>query len=118
MAALAQTGSRYPRHSRRRHSRCTAHREQSGIIDMQEAIAGSNEGARDFEALTKKFEPRRLELQNLNTDIENLKKQLTTQGDKMNPEARATLVKSIETKTEEPAAFGGRCAERISAAAE
>ncbi len=69
-----------------------------GTIDMQGAVAGSNEGARDFEALNKKFEPRRTELQNLNTEVENLKKQLNTQGDKMNEEARATLVKSIETK--------------------
>src|SRR5271167_3638939 len=69
-----------------------------GTIDMQGAVAGSNEGARDFEALNKKFEPRRTELQNLNTEIENLKKQLNTQGDKMNEEARANLVKSIETK--------------------
>ena len=69
-----------------------------GIIDIQQAIVGTNEGARDFEALQKKFEPRRSELQNLNTEVENLKKQLNTQGDKMNEEARATLVKSIETK--------------------
>jgi len=69
-----------------------------GTIDMQGAVAGSNEGARDFEALNKKFEPRRVELQNLNTEVENLKKQLNTQGDKMNEEARATLVKSIESK--------------------
>ena len=65
---------------------------------MQGAVAGTNEGARDFEALNKKFEPRRNELQNLNTEVENLKKQLNTQGDKMNEEARANLVKSIETK--------------------
>jgi len=70
-----------------------------GVIDMQGAIAGSNEGQRDFEALAKKFEPRRLELQKQNTDIEDLKKQLSTQGDKMNPEAHETLVKSIENKT-------------------
>src|SRR5271165_155759 len=69
-----------------------------GTIDMQGAVAGSNEGARDFEALNKKFEPRRTELQNLNNEVENLKKQLNTQGDKMNDEARANLVKSIETK--------------------
>jgi outer membrane protein len=67
-------------------------------IDMQGAVAGSNEGARDFEALNKKFEPRRAELQNLNNEIENLKKQLNTQGDKMNEDARGNLVKSIETK--------------------
>ncbi len=69
-----------------------------GIIDIQQAIVATNEGARDFEALQKKFEPRRTELQNLNTEVENLKKQLNTQGDKMNEEARAALVKSIETK--------------------
>jgi outer membrane protein len=69
-----------------------------GIIDIQQAIVGTNEGARDFEALAKKFEPKRTELQTQNTDIENLKKQLQTQGDKMNDDARANLVKSIETK--------------------
>ena len=70
-----------------------------GVIDMQGAIAGSNEGQRDFDALAKKFEPRRLELQKQNTDIEDLKKQLSTQGEKMNPEAHDALVKSIEGKT-------------------
>src|SRR5262252_3107385 len=70
-----------------------------GVIDMQGAIAGSNEGQRDFDALAKKFEPRRLELQKQNTDIEDLKKQLSTQGDKMNAEAHEALVKSIESKT-------------------
>jgi len=69
-----------------------------GIINIQEAIVGTNEGARDFEALQKKFEPKRNELQNVNTEVENLKKQLSTQGDKMNDDARANLVKSIETK--------------------
>ena len=69
-----------------------------GIIDIQQAIIATNEGARDFEALQKKFEPKRTELAGLNTEIENLKKQLNTQGDKMNEEARSTLVKSIETK--------------------
>jgi outer membrane protein len=69
-----------------------------GIIDIQQAIIGTNEGARDFDTLQKKFEPKRNELSGLNTEIENLKKQLNTQGDKMNEEARATLVKSIESK--------------------
>ena len=65
-----------------------------GIIDIQQAIIATNEGARDFEALQKKFEPKRNELNSLNAEVENLKKQLNTQGDKMNEEARATLVKS------------------------
>ena len=69
-----------------------------GIIDIQQAIIATNEGARDFEALQKKFEPKRNELNGLNTDVENLKKQLNTQGDKMNAEARDALVKQIESK--------------------
>lgn len=69
-----------------------------GIVDIQQAIIGTNEGARDFETLQKKFEPKRNELAAQNTEIENLKKQLNTQGDKMNEEAHAQLVKSIESK--------------------
>jgi outer membrane protein len=95
MAALAQTSSAAPTSS----PLTTATGVKVGVIDMQGAIAGSNEGQRDFEVLAKKFEPRRVELQKLNTDIEEQKKQLSTQGDKMNAEAHETLVKSIETKT-------------------
>jgi outer membrane protein len=69
-----------------------------GIINIQGAILASNEGRRDLEALDKKFDPKRTELQNLNKEIEDLKKQLSTQGDKMNEEARANLVHSLETK--------------------
>jgi outer membrane protein len=77
----------------------TATGTKVAAIDMQGAILGNNEGQRDMEALAKKFEPRRLELQKLNTDIEELKKQLNTQGDKMSPEAHDSLVKQIESKT-------------------
>src|SRR5271165_6513435 len=100
MASLAQTGSATP--SPAASTPATTINQSGvkvGVIDMQGAIAGSNEGQRDFEALAKKFEPRRLELQKMNTDIEDLKKQLSTQGDKMNPEAHDQLVKNIETKT-------------------
>jgi len=69
-----------------------------GIINIQGAILASNEGRRDLEALDKKFDPKRTELQNLNKEIEDLKKQLSTQGDKMNEDARGTLFRSLETK--------------------
>ncbi len=98
MASLAQTSSATPNPAPSTPA-ASATGVKVGVIDMQGAIAGSNEGQRDFEALAKKFEPRRLELQKLNTEIEDLKKQLSTQGDKMNPEAHDALVKSIETKT-------------------
>jgi len=69
-----------------------------GAINVEQAIFASNEGQRDFEALSKKLEPKQTELKTKNDEIETLKKQLNTQGDKMNEDARATLVKSIEAK--------------------
>jgi outer membrane protein len=69
-----------------------------GIINIQNAIVMTNEGRRDFEALQKKFEPTQSTLNNLNQEIDNLKKQLQTQGDKLNEQSRADMVKSIEAK--------------------
>ena len=69
-----------------------------GIINIELAIVGSNEGQRDFAALQKRFEPKQNELQALNKEVEDLKKQLNIQGNTMNDDARATLVKNIEQK--------------------
>jgi outer membrane protein len=69
-----------------------------GTINIEGAIFASNEGRRDFEALNKKLEPKQGDLKNQSDDIESLKKQLNTQGEKMNDDARATLVKQIESK--------------------
>src|SRR5258705_8561272 len=69
-----------------------------GTINVEQAIFATNEGRRDFEALSKKLEPKQNELKGQNDQIEDLKKQLNTQGDKLNDDARANLVKQIETK--------------------
>jgi outer membrane protein len=69
-----------------------------GTINIEQAIFASNEGRRDFETLTKKFEPKQTELKGMSDEIEGLKKQLSTQGDKMNEDAKAVLVKQIESK--------------------
>ena len=69
-----------------------------GTINIQDAIFGSNEGRRDMEALQKKYEPKQAELKNQNDELEALKKQLSTQGDKLNEEAAANLRKQIDSK--------------------
>lgn len=69
-----------------------------GIINIQQAIIGTNEGQRDFGDLSKKFQPTQDKLNTLNKEIESLQNQLRTQGDKMNEDARTTLTKSIEGK--------------------
>ena len=69
-----------------------------GTINITEAILGCNEGQRDMDALSKKLEPKRNELKQQNDELEALQKQLQTQQDKLNEDARAALVKQIETK--------------------
>jgi len=69
-----------------------------GTINIEQAVLGSNEGLRDVEALRKKLEPKNNELKGQGDELDSLQKQLQTQGDKLNEDARAALVKQIETK--------------------
>jgi outer membrane protein len=69
-----------------------------GTINVEGAIFASNEGQRDFDTLSKKLEPKQNELKAKNEEIDGLKKQLNTQGDKLNEEAKNSLAKQIETK--------------------
>lgn len=64
-------------------------------INITGALAGCNEGQRDFGALDKKFEPRQTELTNLSKELETLKNQANSATTQV---ARETLVKQIETK--------------------
>ena len=96
VTALAQTGTAAAANPAAPASSATT---RIGIINIQNAIVMTNEGRRDFESLQKKFEPTQSTLNNLNQEIDNLKKQLQTQGEKLNEQARADMVKSIEAKT-------------------
>jgi outer membrane protein len=69
-----------------------------GTINIEQAIFASNEGQRDFEALSKKLEPKQTELKNMNDEVESLKKQLNDQGPKLNDDSRGVLVKQVEDK--------------------
>ncbi len=94
VAALAQTGSAAATPA----PAVTGTGTKVGTISMEQAIFATNEGRRDFEALSKKLEPKQNELKGQNDEIEALQKQLNTQQDKLNDDARASLVKQIETK--------------------
>jgi outer membrane protein len=93
VTALAQTGAAAPA------ATSGPSPTKVGIINIQQAILLTNEGKRDFEALEKKFEPKRTELQGLQKEVEDMKKQLSTQGDKLNDEARTKLTKDIDVKS-------------------
>jgi outer membrane protein len=69
-----------------------------GTINIEQAIFASNEGRREFETLSKKFEPKQNELKVMADEVDSLQKQLSAQQDKLNDESRDKLVKQIETK--------------------
>ncbi|HEY6308927.1 MAG TPA: OmpH family outer membrane protein [Candidatus Angelobacter sp.] len=69
-----------------------------GIVNIQDAIVATNEGKKEFDVLQTKFLPKKTELDNQNSEVENLKKQYDAQKDKLSPEAGASQVKTIEAK--------------------
>lgn len=69
-----------------------------GIMYIQEAIGATNEGQKEADALQKRFGPKNNDLRAQNDELENLKKQLQAQGDKLNDEERAKRAKEIDTK--------------------
>src|SRR5690349_10912912 len=69
-----------------------------GIVNIQEAIVATNEGKKEFDVLQQKFGPKQAELKNMNDEVENLKKQLQTQGDKLSEEERNNRLKTVSDK--------------------
>ena len=69
-----------------------------GVVNIQQAIVHSAEGQRDFQILQKKFDPKRAELESLNKEIDDLKKELDVGGNKLSGNARSDLQRQIDNK--------------------
>ncbi|HEY6271375.1 MAG TPA: OmpH family outer membrane protein [Terriglobales bacterium] len=69
-----------------------------GIVNIQDAIVGTNEGKKEFDALQAKFSPKQTELKALNDEVDNLKKQFQAQQNALSDEERASRAKTIEAK--------------------
>jgi outer membrane protein len=63
-------------------------------INVEQAIFASNEGQRDMDALSKKFEPKSNELKSQNDELDALKKRVNTATDDTKPE----LQRQVEVK--------------------
>ena len=68
------------------------------VIAFQVAVGQTNEFQRNFADLQKKYDPKRQQLKTLSDDIDNLTKQLQTQGDKLSDAERANRAKQIDDK--------------------
>jgi len=71
------------------------------VINFQIAVAQTNEGQRDFADLQKKYAPKEASLKSLNDEIDNLTKQLQTQGATLSDADRDTRAKAIDEKKKE-----------------
>ena len=69
-----------------------------GVVNIQQAIAESNEGKKELDALQQKFSPKQAELKGLSDEVESLKKQYQAQSDKLSDEEKSSRAKAIETK--------------------
>jgi len=68
------------------------------VIFLQAALNQTNEGQRNYTELKKKYEPKRLQLDQLTSEIENLQKDLQAQGGALTDAERAKRTKTIEDK--------------------
>ncbi len=68
------------------------------IISFQEAVAQTNDFQRRFADLQKKYEPKRQQIQTLNTEIASLQKELQTQAASLNDADRAAKAKQLDDK--------------------
>lgn len=69
-----------------------------GIINIQAAMARTQEGKKAFEELQARFAPRQAELEKLQNEIRDLENQLRTQERTLSDEARFQLQRQIEAK--------------------
>jgi outer membrane protein len=68
------------------------------VIEYEQATAATNEGQRALQALQKKYEPQKGQLQALQTEIDSLTKQLQSAPTTMSEEERASRARTIDVK--------------------
>jgi outer membrane protein len=68
------------------------------IIAFEEAVVTTNEGQKAMQDVQTKYDPKRKELEALNTEVENLQKQLQALPANASDDDRSKLMRDIDTK--------------------
>jgi outer membrane protein len=71
------------------------------IVVFQQAVAQTNDFQRRFADLQKKYDPKRQQIQTLNTEIASLQKELQAQSATLSDAQRATKAKQLDDKQKE-----------------
>jgi Skp family chaperone for outer membrane proteins len=68
------------------------------VINIQKAIFATDDGRKQFDLLEKKFDAKKVEFKTLNDELDALKRQMETQGPKLNDDAQTKLSNRINMK--------------------
>ena len=68
------------------------------IIQFEAAVAQTNEGQRAFAQLNTKYQPKQTQIKQQSDEVDTLKKDLQTAGDKLSESERASRLRSIDDK--------------------
>jgi outer membrane protein len=71
------------------------------VIAFQAAVAKTNEGQKNFAELEQKYQPQQQSINSLKTQVDDLTRQLQTDGPKLTDAERAARAKTIDDKTKE-----------------
>lgn len=80
------------------HAQTDAGSNKIAVIQFQLAVTQTNEFQRNYADLQKKWDPKRQELQSLNTQIENMTKELQTQGSTLSQAQQQSRAQAIQDK--------------------
>ena len=69
-----------------------------GIVNVEQAIISSNEGKREIDALEKRFEPKRADIERRGAELEKLKKDLTAQAATLSDTEKASRAQVIASR--------------------
>lgn len=80
------------------HAQTAASTSKIAVIQFQLAVTQTNEFQRNYADLQKKYDPKRQELQAINTQIDNLTKELQSQSSTLSPAVQQSRAQAIQDK--------------------
>jgi outer membrane protein len=97
-SALAQTAAEPPSAPGAPAATAPAGPTRIAVIQFEAVVAQTNEGQRAFGELNTKFQPKQQQIKQESDEVDTLKKDLQTSGDKLSDVERQTRLRTIDEK--------------------
>jgi outer membrane protein len=97
-SALSQTAAEPPSAPGASAATAPAGPTKIAVIQFEAVVGQTNEGQRTFAALNTKYQPKQQQIKQESDEVDTLKKDLQTAGDKLSDTERATRLRTIDEK--------------------